>query len=78
MCVGIPGKIVLIKGKRARIKQGNHFHWVDISVLEEKVKKGDYLLTYQKAAINKISAKQAEEVLALMDSAGDTRVKGAD
>lgn len=78
MCVGIPGKIILIKEKRAKIKQGNHFHWVDISVLEEKVKKGDYLLTYQKAATNKISAKEARDIFALMDSAGDAGVKGAD
>lgn len=78
MCVGIPGKIVEIKGKRTKIKQGNHFHWVDISVLENKVKEGDYLLTYQKVALNKISAREAREILALMDGAGDAGVKGAD
>lgn len=78
MCIGIPGKIVEIKGSQAKIKQGEHFHWVDISSLEEKLKKGDYLLTYQKAAVNKISAKTAKEVLSLMDGAGDAGVKGAD
>lgn len=78
MCVGIPGKIIAIKGKKAKIKQGEHFHWVDISSLEERVKKGDYLLSYQKAAINKISAKSAKEVLELMDGAGNAGVKGAD
>ncbi len=39
MCIGIPGKIILIKGKKAKIKQGSNFHWVDISSLENKVKK---------------------------------------
>jgi hydrogenase assembly chaperone HypC/HupF len=78
MCIGIPGKIIEIKGSRAKIEQGEHFHWVDISSLEERVKKGDYLLTYQKAAVNKISAKEAKEVLELMDGAGNTGVKGAD
>lgn len=75
MCVGIPGKVILIKGKSAKIKQGEHFHWVDISSLENGIKKGDYLITYQEAAINKISSKDAREILELMDSAGDAGVK---
>jgi len=75
MCVGIPGKVVLVKGKKAKIKQGDHFHWVDISSIGEEVKKGDYLLTYLDAAINKISLQDAEEVLKLMDSTGDTGIK---
>jgi hydrogenase maturation factor len=55
MCVGLAGKIVEIKGRRAKIKQGEHFHWVDIE--------GDYLLTYQKAGINKIPAREAKEII---------------
>jgi hydrogenase assembly chaperone HypC/HupF len=78
MCVSFPGKVVLIKGKTAKIKQGGHFHWVDISSLEEKVKKGDYLITYQEVAINKISQKEAEETIKLMDGAGDTGIKCSD
>ena len=78
MCIGIPGKIILIKGKKAKIKQGSHFHWVDISSLENKVKKGDYLITYQQVAINKILPKDAKEILKLMDSAGDARIKSSD
>ncbi len=66
MCIGIPGKVILIKGDTAKIEQNGHFHWVNISSLTEKVKKGDYLLTYQDAAINKVSAKQAKEVSELM------------
>ncbi len=78
MCVGIPGKVISIKGKRAKIKQGEHFHWVDLSSLQEKVKKGDYLITYQEVAVNKISSKEAKEILKLMNSAGDTGIKGSD
>lgn len=77
MCISVPGKVILIKGGNAKIKQWGHFHWVDISSLGDKVKKGDYLITYQKAAINKISPKDAEEVLRLMDSASDTRIKSS-
>ncbi|MEK7080286.1 MAG: HypC/HybG/HupF family hydrogenase formation chaperone [Patescibacteria group bacterium] len=77
MCVGLPGKIIAIEGKRAKIKQNDHFHWVDISTVE-KVKIGDYLLTYQEATVNKISAKEARQVLRLMDRAGDAGVKRSD
>ncbi|PIP23050.1 MAG: HypC/HybG/HupF family hydrogenase formation chaperone [Candidatus Nealsonbacteria bacterium CG_4_8_14_3_um_filter_39_7] len=65
MCIGVPGKVILIKGDTAKIEQNGHSHWVNVSSLTEKVKKGDYLLTYQDVAINKVSAKQAKEVLKL-------------
>lgn len=78
MCIGIPGKVILIKGKRAKIKQGDHSHWVDIYSLGCEVKKGDYLLTYQKVAINKILPKEAKEILKLMDGTSDARIKGSD
>ena len=68
MCVGLPGKIIAIKGKKAKVKQSGHFHWIDISSAEGKFKIGDYLITYQGAAINKISADEAEEVLKLLDN----------
>ena len=78
MCVGLPGKVIEIKGKEAKIEQGDHFHWVDFSSVGEEIKIGDYLITYQEAAINKVSVKEAEEVLKLMDSACDTGIKRAD
>ena len=78
MCISVPGKVILIKGEKAKIKQKGHFHWIDISSLRNEVKRGDYLVTYQKTAINKISQKDAEEILRLMDGTSDTRVKGSD
>lgn len=78
MCVGLPGKVIAIKGKRAKIKQNDHFHWIDISYIGEEIKIGDYLITYQGAAVNKVSAEEAEEVLRLMDSACDAGVKRPD
>jgi len=66
MCVGIPGKVTSIKGKKVKVDQGDHSHWVGIDLIEEKIKLGDYLLTYQDTAINKISTKEAEEVLSLI------------
>ncbi len=78
MCISVPGKVILIKGKNAKIKQKGHLHWVDISSLGDKIKKGDYLIVYQKAAINKISSKDAKEILKLMDSASDAGIKSPD
>ena len=65
MCVGLPGKVVEVKGNRAKIRQGGHCHWVDVSLISEGVKKGEWLMTYQQAAINKISEAQAKEVMKL-------------
>jgi hydrogenase assembly chaperone HypC/HupF len=66
MCVGIPGKVVEIKNKRAKVKQGDHLHWWDLGLIQEKVEVGDYLLSYQEAAINKLTPKQAQETLGLL------------
>lgn len=77
MCVGIPGKILKIKGKKAKIAQANHYHWVDLGVLFQKVKVGDYLIIYQNVAINKISKREAKEIISLMDSTSNTRVKSS-
>ena len=73
MCVGLPGKIIEMKGKKARIKQSDHFHWVDVSCVEGGVAIGDYLITYQGAGINKVSAKEAEEVLRLLGDVSEQR-----
>jgi hydrogenase assembly chaperone HypC/HupF len=66
MCIGIPGKVIDIKDNQAKVKQDDHCHWLDLSLIDQPVKKGDYLLSYQNAAINKLSKKQAEEVLTLL------------
>ena len=66
MCVEIPSKVILVKGKKAKIKQDDISCWVDISSLEEKVKEGDYLILYQKVAINKVPQKEIDKVLELV------------
>ena len=67
MCLSIPGKIIEIKGKQARVAQADHEHLVDISTLNEKPKVGEYLTFYQNVAVNKISSEQAEEILSLVN-----------
>jgi len=66
MCIGIPGKVIILKDKKAKVKQNDHCHWWDISLIEDKVRVGDYLIAYQNAAINKISAREAKKILDLM------------
>jgi hydrogenase assembly chaperone HypC/HupF len=65
MCINIPAKVLKIKNQKAMVKQKKHYHWVDISLVGEKIKIGDYLLLYQQVAIGKISSKQAKDILAL-------------
>lgn len=67
MCLGIPGKIISLKGKKARVLQNGHYHWLDITLIDKKLKKGDYLIAYQNVAINKISAQNAREMMALIN-----------
>jgi hydrogenase assembly chaperone HypC/HupF len=68
MCLGIPGKVVAIKGKKAKIKLPDHDHWVDATMIDNGVKIGDYLLTYQDVAINKVQPKQAKKTLRLLNA----------
>lgn len=65
MCTSVPAKIIKIKNQKAKIKQVDHYHWVDIALVNEKLKVGDYLLLYQKVAVGKISPRQAKEILRL-------------
>lgn len=66
MCFEIPSKVILVRGKRAKIKQEDSSCWVDISSMEEKIKEGDYLITYQKVAINKIPPNEIKKILELI------------
>ena len=67
MCLGIPGKVIQVKGQKAKVKQDDHAHWVDLSPIDDKVSVGDYLLTYQSAAVNKVPTDQAKEILKLLE-----------
>ncbi|MBU0619313.1 HypC/HybG/HupF family hydrogenase formation chaperone [Patescibacteria group bacterium] len=70
MCLGIPGKVIAIKGHQAKVELPDHCHWLDVSALDETVKVGDYLLAYQDTAINKVSPQQARETLTLFKQGG--------
>ena len=65
MCIVIPSKIIEIKGRKAKVEQDNHTHWLDISLIDDKINVGDYLLSYQKTATNKLTPQEAKKVLDL-------------
>lgn len=71
MCVELPSKIIQIKGKKAKIKQGDKSCWIDISAVDQELKKGDYLISYQKVAINKIPEKEINKILEVIGDLGE-------
>ncbi len=66
MCIGIPGKVTEIKNNRAKVKQKGHFHWLDLAMIEQKISVGDYLLSYQGFAINRITPSEAKKALEIL------------
>lgn len=69
MCLGVPQKVVQIKANQAKVQSLDHDHWIDLGLVED-VQVGDYLLSYQNAAINKIEPAEAEEILQLICQKG--------
>lgn len=67
MCFGVPGKVIEIKGGQAKLKLPDHEHWVDTGMIEDGVKVGDYLLTYQNMAINKVAPEEAEKTWTILN-----------
>jgi hydrogenase assembly chaperone HypC/HupF len=66
MCLGFPGQVVSVRKNKAKVKTSAHCHWVDTSALELPVKVGDYLISYQNVAINKVTPGEAQEILKLL------------
>lgn len=66
MCIAIPGKVIKIEGEKAIVKQGDHAHEVDLCLLKDKdVGVGDYLLVHANLALNKLTDKEAGEIIKL-------------
>lgn len=66
MCIELPKKVLSVKEKRVKIKEEQGSCWVDTSMLDDDIKEGDYLITYQKVAVNKVAKKEIEEMVNLM------------
>jgi hydrogenase assembly chaperone HypC/HupF len=64
MCLTIPAKIKQIKGKTAIIEQNRKFRDVDLALLGN-LKIGDWILTLNNMAVQKISNFEAKQIINL-------------
>ncbi len=65
MCLAIPGKIVSIKDKNAKVDFGGTFKDVNVSLVEAK--KDEYVLVHAGYAIQVMDEKEANETLKLWE-----------
>lgn len=63
MCLAIPGKIVEIEGKTAKVDFGGTLHPSDISLVDAGV--GDYVIVHAGFAIQMMDEEEAQETLDL-------------
>ena len=63
MCLAVPVKVKKITGRKAEIEDGKK---IDITLVQN-LKAGDYLLVHEYLAINKISKKEADQILELAE-----------
>ncbi len=67
MCLGIPSKIISIEGIKATIDVYGAQRDINIMLLEDQVKLGDYVLVHAGFAIQKLQEDDAKETLKLFD-----------
>jgi hydrogenase expression/formation protein HypC len=68
MCLGVPGKVVVVDGDEATVDFWGVRKVVRLDVVDEPVAPGDYVLNHVGFAIRRIPAEQAEETLALYET----------
>ena len=66
MCLGIPMKIVEIKGEFAQVETEKLRRTINIQMLPG-IKKGDYVIVHAGFAIEKVDPDRAKETLRLID-----------
>lgn len=67
MCLGVPGKVVEVRGQLALVDFWGVRREVRLDVVDEPVEPGDYILNHVGFAIRKIPASEVEETLALYE-----------
>lgn len=66
MCFAVPGRIILIeKNNKALVDFMGHKKKIDISLVSN-VKKGDYIITKNNLALNKIEKREAENIFRII------------
>ena len=72
MCLGIPMEIISIDGDTARCRAFQIEREVNLYMLRDQPKNGDYVLVHVGYAIQKIAARDAESSLQLLDELQET------
>ncbi len=67
MCLGVPGKVVEVKGDVATVDFWGVRREVRLEIVDEPVAPGDYILNHVGFAIRRIPPKDIEITLALYD-----------
>jgi len=65
VCLAVPGKIIEIEGKKAKVDYGGIKREVDISLVNAK--EGDYVIVHAGFAIQVLDEKNAIETLKLFE-----------
>ncbi len=66
MCLSIPAKIISIEGSMAEVSAGGTIFRAGLQMIEN-ARVGDYVLLHAGFAIQKISEKDAEETIRLLE-----------
>ena len=73
MCLAIPGQIIRLAGDGEAVCDiGGIEKTVNVSLIERPVP-GDWVIVHVGFALNRIDAKEAEETLRILESAGELR-----
>jgi len=68
MCLGVPGKIVEIRGSLATVDFWGIRREVNLDIVDEPVKVGDYILNHVGFAIRRIPEESIAETLSLYET----------
>ena len=67
MCLGVPGKVIEVRGQTALVDFWGVKRETRLDVVDEPVEPGDYILNHVGFAIRKIPAHEIRETLALYE-----------
>ena len=68
MCLGVPGRIVEIQGSLATVDFWGVRRQVNLDIVDEPVKVGDYILNHVGFAIRRIPEESIAETLSLYET----------
>jgi hydrogenase expression/formation protein HypC len=79
MCLGIPGQMLELlapEQHRAAVMVSEARRTVDVSLVEEGLAPGEWVLVHAGLALSKIAEREARETLALMQEMSDAYLLG--